>query len=126
MSVKVIFPMPPNIANKRYRPRIESFVKRDYIQGKGMVVGAKTLAVGQTTGHRKPIPNAIVAATFYLRGSKIMDDDNAKARLKWPLDALVKAGVLVDDSRPHCTVLDPEQKFDRKNPRLEIEITEAG
>jgi hypothetical protein len=60
-----------------------------------------------------------VTATLYVHNR--MDDDNAVARLKWPLDALVAAGLLVDDKRPYCELTGiPKQTIARREPRVEL------
>jgi hypothetical protein len=69
---------------------------------------------------REPINPAQVAATLYLW--ERMDDDNAMARMKWPLDALVRHGLLADDKRPACTVEVPEQIVDRKRQRITLVV----
>ena len=81
------------------------------------------------------IDPAIVTATLYVWN--IYDDDGATALLKWPLDALVKYGILKDDKRPHCTITGiPRQYIDRKKadvavrplnqgPRVELTIEAA-
>ena len=118
-SVKLTLPLPPNRANQTQgKARWEWARKKEYIEGTTRLVGAKTLALIALRGKTLPLGPTEVRATFYLRN--LMDDDNLKARLKFPLDALVQAGILVDDKRPHCVVPDPEQHIDRKNPRVEV------
>ena len=123
--MKLTLPLPPNRANQTHgQARWEWARKKQYIEGTVRLVGAKALALIALRGERLPLGPTEVRATFYLRN--LMDDDNLKARLKFPLDALVQAGILVDDKRPHCVVPDPEQHIDRKRPRLEIELTPCG
>jgi hypothetical protein len=90
-------------------------------------------------------PPSFVAmnATFYIRNKR--DEDNLKGSLKWVCDALKQAqvrdeygrvkwragvadekGYFVDDDPKHLTIAEPAQHVDRKNPRLEIELTEAA
>lgn len=55
-----------------------------------------------------PIRNALVTAEVWVAAR--YDDDGVTGLIKLPLDALVRAGVLVDDKRPHCTLTGiPEQ-----------------
>ncbi len=120
-SVKLTLPLPPNRANQSQgQARWEWKTKKLYIEGTSRLVGAKALALIAMGGKTLPLGPTEVRVTFYLRN--LMDDDNLKARLKFPLDALVQAGILVDDKRPHCVVPDPEQHIDRKNVRVEIEL----
>ena len=52
-----------------------------------------------------------------------MDPDNLVARLKWPLDFLVHAGFIADDSPKVIKFAGiPAQRIDRANRRLEIEL----
>ena len=118
-------PLPPNRANQTYgKARWEWATKKRYIQGTARLAGAKTLALSALRGVVLPLGPTEVRATFYLHN--LMDDDNLKARLKFPLDALVQAGILADDKRPHCVVADPKQVIDRKNPRVEVTLTACG
>lgn len=63
----------------------------------------------------EPIARATIRARLVLGNA--MDDDNAVARCKWPLDLLVELGWLKDDRRK---VLKweafPEQVVSRKEP----------
>ena len=119
--MKLTLPLPPNRANQSQgKARWEWARKKEYIEGTKRLVGAKVLALSALHGVTLPLGPTEVRATFYLRN--LMDDDNLKARLKFPLDALVKAGILVDDKRPHCVVPDPAQHIDRKRERLELEL----
>jgi len=52
-----------------------------------------------------------------------MDRDNLVARLKWPIDCLVRYGILRDDNEKWLDLQMPKQVVDRKNPRVEIELT---
>ncbi len=119
--MKLTLPLPPNRANQtQAQARWEWARKKEYIEGTRRLVGARLLALSALRGQALPLGPTEVRATFYLRN--LMDDDNLKARLKFPLDALVQAGILVDDKRPHCVVLEPKQVIDRKNMRVEIEL----
>ena len=81
--------------------------------------------LGPPRQKKNHIDPAIVTATLYVWS--LMDDDGATARLKWPLDALVNFGVLVDDKRPHCRLAGiPEQVIDRKRPRVELTVEVAA
>lgn len=70
-----------------------------------------------------PIPRARVSATLVLHNP--MDEDNAVARCKWPLDLLVQLGYLSDDRRKVLRwVAFPEQVVDRKAvPSLTLVLT---
>lgn len=53
------------------------------------------------------------------------DFDNITFAVKFILDALVHAKVLVNDNQPHVNKVDHEVYVDRKNPRIEVEIIEG-
>lgn len=120
--IKITLPLPPNRGNQsRGEAKWEWARKRKYIEGTKRSVGARTLARSQMIGTDLPLGHTVAHFHFYL--GNLMDDDNLMSRCKWPLDALVKAGILVDDKRPHCKVV-TEQSVDRKNKRVEIRLEE--
>jgi len=60
-------------------------------------------------------------ATYYHNCKRRRDPDNLVALLKYPIDALVTAGLLIDDDQ---ITLKPVQRFiDKDNPRLELTIS---
>lgn len=65
---------------------------------------------------------ADISVTLYVWN--LMDEgDNLRARLKWPLDWLVLREYIEDDS-PRTLVWGPVlQTIDRKNQRIEVELT---
>ena len=121
-GVKLVLPMPPNRANARGHWTRRFRGQKAYRQR----------ALLDIRVQHGPLPDHRDKATATLRGvrhrvtAKLyvwnkMDDDNAVSRLKWPLDALVAAGLLVDDKRPYCELTGiPEQVIDRKHPRVEL------
>jgi len=54
------------------------------------------------------------------------DPDNIMAGQKFILDGLVMAGVIPDDSQKHIQGIVHRFDTDKKNPRVEVEIIEAG
>ncbi len=125
-EIRLTLPLPPNRANQSYgKARWEWAAKKRYMNGNTRLLGAIDLALGQIPQcDDLPLDNVTISATLYVKN--LMDDDNLKARLKFPLDTLVKAGILVDDSPKHCTVLKPEQVIDRKNMRVELVLATPG
>lgn len=90
--VTLTLPMPPNLANARlhWRRKLEkqhAWQLRALVQERGL------------RGRHRPMQQVRVRAMIYSR--QRMDDDNAVARLKWPLDLLKQRGLIVDDARPH-------------------------
>lgn len=122
--MKLILPLPPNRANARGH-----WSKR--YKGQKAYRTRALIAIRHQCGPLPPGGGAgisqnarRVTATLYVYNR--MDDDNAVARLKWPLDALVAAGLLVDDKRPWCELTGiPEQVIDRRDPRIELELEAA-
>lgn len=73
---------------------------------------------------KRALPKARITATLYVH--QRMDADNLFARLKWPLDCLVRCGWLEDDGPDHLEwAAMPTQVVDRKNPRVEITLEAA-
>lgn len=100
--LELTFPMPVNIANARLHWAVKS---RKHNEWKlRAIVGERGLR-----GRHRPIQKCQVTAVLYAR--QRMDDDNAVARLKWPLDLLKERGLIVDDKRPHLMLTGiPEQR----------------
>lgn len=109
--------MPVNLGNARLHWRAKSKLHADW----------KTRAIVFERGLRgrhRPMARCEVTAILYARGP--MDDDNAVARLKWPLDFLKERGIIVDDKRPYLTLTGiPEQR--RGHPqRIELIVQELA
>ena len=67
--------------------------------------------------------HADLLARFRL--NNLMDHDNLTARLKWPLDALRKVGIIVDDKPEHLRLYTlPTQEINRGDQGLELLIWE--
>lgn len=104
-TLTITMPLPTNLANARLHWaaklsahnawKLRAIADEPHLRGKRP---------------RRPLERVEVAAVFYV-GSVLMDDDNATARLKWPLDLLKERGVIVDDKRPHLRLAGiPEQR----------------
>lgn len=120
-AVKLVMPLPPSLTNSgkgRSRHwRSLRHEKHQYWDALDIRQALKIIPPPPA----EPIEHAEASATFYLWN--LMDDDGAMARLKWPLDWLVKRGYLVDDSRKHLTWDGlPEQFIDRKNQRIVLTL----
>ena len=119
-SVRLTLQLPANRANAREHWAATHGHRRAYKEQAYLDLYHQ---LGPPRQVKNRIDPAIVTATLYVWS--IMDDDNAVARLKWPLDALVTFGILQDDRRPHCQLAGiPEQVIDRKRPRVELVIEE--
>lgn len=70
----------------------------------------------------KPLKDVIVVLTYYFKTKHRRDPDNYSG--KFILDGLVKSKVIEDDSFD-CINLQIKGKYDKDNPRTEIEILEG-
>ena len=110
-----VLPLPPNMGNYRGHWRGKETKRTAYIRECDM----RATALGYVT---YPAPTAPVRLTSTLYMGAHMDDDNALARLKWPVDWLKTRGYLVDDRRTHCRMTIPEQVV-KRNQEYRVEIT---
>lgn len=102
-TVSVTFPMPLNLANARLHWAAKLRKHNEWKQR--AIVTERALR-----GRHRPMQRVRVTAILYVGGDR-MDDDNATARLKWPLDLLKERGLIVDDKRPHLMLTGiPEQR----------------
>jgi Holliday junction resolvase RusA-like endonuclease len=114
----ITLPLPPNLGNGRLHWRTKQAKRRAY------QTNALILMAMESKIPAKPLPKARVTATLYVH--QRMDADNLFARLKWPLDCLVRSGWLEDDGPDHLEwAAMPTQVVDRKNPRIEITLEAA-
>jgi hypothetical protein len=88
--VKIILPLPPNMANGRMHWRVKHNKRKAYFEA---CDSGCSLQFG---GMRFPPTGRVkLRATIYCGGQ--MDHDNAIARLKWPVDWMVAFGYLIGD-----------------------------
>lgn len=129
-SLIITLPLPPNMANARYQGHWRSKKRRrlQYLD-----FADATAAILHTARRPKPIgceqwridaPQITDPArlSFVLYVGNRMDDDNALARCKWPIDWLVANGYLVDDKPAHCRMTIPEQIITRKKTEQRVVI----
>lgn len=118
--MKITAPLPPNMANGRMHWRVKHKAKQEYEEQMTIL-----WALQRIPRPPKPLPRRVtITATLYVHNP--MDDDNALARLKWLVDWLVNWEYLPGDSRKHIQWAGiPGQVVDRKNPRVELELTAA-
>lgn len=64
---------------------------------------------------------AHITVTFFEKDYR-RDTDNILGGLKYILDGLVNAGIIVDDGRKYVDLSVNPVMVDKKNPRIEIEI----
>ena len=107
-------PLPPNMANGRMHWRVKDKKRKAYFALCDHMLAARVIEAAPPSA---PIDGALIAAEMTLANA--MDDDNALARLKWPVDWLVTRGYLAGDSRKHLTWTGlPEQRVSRKEPAV--------
>jgi Holliday junction resolvase RusA-like endonuclease len=70
-----------------------------------------------------PYQKASVKIVYYFATNRRRDADNLN--LKFLLDGIVKAGIIKDDSTKVIGQPETAWEVDKKNPRVEIEITEV-
>lgn len=118
-------PMPPNLGNARMHWRVKLNAKHGYMRELEAIATAIRHGARLPAGmdyHIPPAPyapweKASIEAHMVLGGH--MDDDNAMARVKWPLDWLRHRGYIQDDRRKHLRWAGlPEQEVTRKSPPL--------
>lgn len=90
-----VVPLPPNLANARFHWRTKEKFRSDYFSRLDLLYAGRLLPklAGETWAQ------ATVRAELYVK--REMDEDNALARCKWPVDWIVRKGFLTDDSRAH-------------------------
>jgi hypothetical protein len=119
--IRLTLPLPPNVANQRVHWRAKLKQKNSYWN------------VCSTLRHARKVPRppadwpplkARIAVRLFVWNT--MDPDNAMARLKWVLDWLQAWDYIADDSPSALEWAGmPEQQIDRKDQRIEIELTAA-
>ncbi len=117
--MKLILPLPPNRANAREHWRVTARKKMEYYTKANLAVTAQ-----RWWGTAPLATRFTLNATLYLWAR--MDRDNLMARLKWPIDSLVRNGLLVDDNEKWLDLQMPKQVIDRTNMRVEIILEPCG
>ncbi len=109
--------LPPNLGNSRMHWRTKHKKRAAYLRDCAFYARRAFDSADSVRGLK-----ARVSFTLYLGAQ--MDQDNALARCKWPIDWLVANGFLVDDSPKWCSMSIPSQVItrDKKAQRLEITI----
>lgn len=115
--VKLVLPLPANVANRRMHWRVKQRKKKAYWNELTNRLYARLIP--------KPPPEAppVCRISVKLYVGNWMDQDNAMARLKWMLDWLAAYDYIADDN-PKALKWDgmPEQEIDRSNPRVELTL----
>ncbi len=117
--MKITLPLPPNMANKSWG----HWTKKHKAQKAYMV-----LCMLKHKCHGGTLPAGIrkeITATIY--NTRLMDQDNAMARLKWPVDWINRTGFIVDDDPDHLvwTGLPTQVKCKKDERRVEFVLEAA-
>ena len=118
MILTFVLPLPPNLANSRMHWRKRHREHSRYRDHLDMLLAMRQLPPVP----REPWARAQVTAVLALHNP--MDDDNAVARCKWPLDWIVSRGYLTDDRRTALRWASfPTQEIRRKqDPTLTLTL----
>ena len=105
-SLVIALPMPVNLGNARMHWAVKLKNKKAYFATLDTLASVylkagppEFLPYRVVPPPRIPMHKATVRAHAVLGGS--MDDDNLMARMKYPMDWLVRRGYIVDDKREH-------------------------
>jgi len=116
--------LPPsfaNLANQRRNPNAVRRERKAYMDMARSTIMAQARNQGHTVANTDK--KMSIRVLFYV--GNFMDWDNMMARCKMPVDCLVKEGILVDDKEKWLYWLGfPRQHINRKEPRIELELTE--
>lgn len=131
--MKFVLPLPPNMANARWHWRTRQAYKEEYMFRLDLILNSCRVESGKRKPSTlydftvplvpaSPLVRARIEATITLHN--YMDDDNAMARLKFPLDWMTTRGYIQDDSRRTLQWLRmPDQILSRKDSEKKVEIT---
>ena len=117
--MKLTLPLPSGRGNAREHWRVTLNKKKAYYLEAAVAIRNQTIGIKHMASGPREVKSKLYVWS-------IQDHDNAVSRLKWPLDALVKAGLLIDDNPKWCTLHMPTQEIDRKNRRIEFELCDVA
>ena len=89
--------------------------------------GESTVIYGIRRAHLKRIKGPVRIRYVFFEKDRRRDKDNiAGIAHKFVQDALVKSGILENDSWNYVTGFSDEFQIDKKNPRIEVELIEVN
>lgn len=130
MKLDLQLPCPPNRANDASGWRGRHFGKQKYFRQCAPYL-LKFKADLRQNAYKLPL-NEFIFWTAHFEVAKMYDADNLAALCKWPLDALVNASIILDDSHKNMWPKDfPTQEIKAKRGyqrmlKLELHIQEIG
>ena len=116
--IELTLPLPPNRGNSRDHWAVSAKKKKAYT-AECAIACQELLDNGLVFKSRVRI-----SMDFYVWS--LNDWDNLVNRAKWAWDALVKFGIIEDDSPKYVDLGNVTQIVDRKAQRLELSIEEVG
>ena len=115
--IELTLPLPPNRGNARDHWAVSAKKKKAY-------TAECALACFEIVNTQPPFRGRVrISMDFYVWS--LNDWDNLVNRAKWAWDALVKFGIIKDDSPKYVDLGDVTQTVDRKDQRLELSIEEV-
>ena len=95
-----------------------------YESAKAKKIQEKTIMLYIKKCELKPITNPVNIEICWYEKHNRRDIDNIIFASKFIMDALVKGGILIDDSRKYIKSINSTVYTDRENPRIEVLIKE--
>lgn len=117
-SLTIVLPLPNKILSPNARPHWAAKAKAVKAHRRDA-----WLLCCSTLSQNRRWTKATIQYTFYWKSKNKRDDDNAVAMCKAYRDGIADSGVVVNDSA--FSTLAPVMLHDKKNPRVEICITQV-
>jgi len=114
--MKLVLPVPPNRANARLH-WVRAHQERKFYEAKVF----KLLMWFKDELPKEPQEFTYWQADFFI--SKLYDADNLVSLCKWPIDALVKGGIMKDDSPKHAWPKHFPTQTKCKKSEVRLELT---
>ena len=86
---------------------------------------AEALITSFLPKRRPEIKYPVWVSIDYYEPSNRRDHDNVQFAIKFIMDAMVKAGMLINDTRKYVLGSTPKVRTDKDNPRIEVSVHEA-
>lgn len=119
--MKITLPLPPNMANGRFHWRVKNNKRKAYFEACDIASIILNRDYVEAVSLPLPIMRARIKAVVYCGGE--MDTDNCLARLKWPVDWLVKRHYLKGDKPSQLEWDWPIKQIVDRKEQYRVEIT---
>jgi hypothetical protein len=117
---KLIVPLPPTLTNRNRNHFVQHRLKQHYYQQLGTLLIARLLP----SPPDRPAAKARLEVRYFLHNEG--DEDNNRARCKWPIDWMVSQGYLPGDKSSVLKIADVGAEVDRACQRLEFSIIDVS